>query len=165
MLLYSAGRDVTELFQAYHSTTAEKILEKYKIGVLATSEFPVLRQSSFYDTVKQRVERHLRSKQADVRKSPLIYFIFAFVPLVALLLHLLAVTSAAYSVRAMFFTRHSIGSLITCQTCLIKSLAIPFALLEGLALASSAMHLAHECSHAAATHSPTLWRSGVCILD
>lgn len=99
VLLYTAGRDVTEIFQSYHSQSAEKVLDKYKIGVASSSEFPTLKSTPFFSTLKTRVDGYLRQRRADLRSPNSMLSIVCCLPFLVLACHFITVYLASSSVR------------------------------------------------------------------
>jgi cytochrome b involved in lipid metabolism len=70
LLLASAGRDATQLFEMYHPFIKEteymkKQLEAFRIGTIRDYDPHYLPDSGFYQETAQRVWKHLREKKID----------------------------------------------------------------------------------------------------
>ncbi len=79
LILLQKGRDVTSMFESLHPSTAQKTLEKYKIGTVApgsarsTVTFPPAEEKNFYPTLKVRVEKYFKESGEKRRDTPRMY--------------------------------------------------------------------------------------------
>jgi predicted heme/steroid binding protein len=79
LILLQKGRDVTSMFESLHPSTAQKTLDKFKIGTVAagsvrsTITFPPAEQRNFYPTLKARVEEYFKTSGEKRRDNPRMY--------------------------------------------------------------------------------------------
>ncbi|EFA77163.1 delta 5 fatty acid desaturase [Heterostelium album PN500] len=137
ILMLSAGRDVTNLFESYHpmSDKPQSLIGKYQIGVLSSLEHPkYVEKSKFYSTLRDRVRNHFVSTSQDPQMSVSMLTRVAFVILLQVTLYYLS----------HFMTTNFLLNCI-------------LAVCYGIAESWLAMHLMHDACHAALTHSPAAW--------
>ncbi|CAG8697317.1 16590_t:CDS:2, partial [Acaulospora morrowiae] len=81
ILLFAAGRDVTQAFETYHELgKPDIILKKYFIGTLVSNELPTFpEQSEFHRTLKKRVEEYFRKNEIDPKNSPSIWIRYVII--------------------------------------------------------------------------------------
>ena len=66
-----AGRDISQVFESYHSDKAFEMLERFYVGDLVSSEYPVYPpRGEFYRTLKQRVEKYFKENNIDPKYDP-----------------------------------------------------------------------------------------------
>ncbi|EGG19896.1 delta 5 fatty acid desaturase [Cavenderia fasciculata] len=138
IILYSSGRDVTNLFESYHpmSDKPAAILEKYHIGTVSSLEFPkYVVKSKFYDTLKARVRKHFIDTAQDPQQS---------VGVVNRIILAYVIVISGYVLSHYVFQNFYLNFL----------LAIVFGVCEAL----FAMHLLHDASHCAVGHNPKVWK-------
>ncbi|GAM27316.1 hypothetical protein SAMD00019534_104910 [Acytostelium subglobosum LB1] len=138
ILLLSAGRDVTNLFESYHlvSDKPQALLEKYQVGVVSTLEHPkYVVKSKFYATLKERVRAHFKNTAQDPQSS------VATLTRVALVI--------LFQIAMYYVSVFTTTNFLVC--CVL-------ALLHGFAETMLAMHLMHDACHAALSHNPTVWK-------
>lgn len=137
-LRMAAGRDVTIVFQSYHSFSdlAPKVLEKYYVGDLITTKVPTFPESgAFYKTLRKRVRQHFKDTKQDPKSSGwmwLRHFIFPFLVLV------------------MMFAQVYFASYSFFLSCIAAALM-------GWFSALSCMVNVHDASHFAVTSNPIVW--------
>lgn len=143
MMLLSAGRDCTHLFQMYHclSERAPKYLASYEIGVFDSSkgtEFPVFNKDDkgFYTTMTKRVKEYFDKTGKDP-KNPIPGMMRA-IPMYAI---------AFFSIWIM----NNMNIPLVLQ--------ILAALTYGVFQVLPLMHIMHDASHAAIGHSEIWWNS------
>jgi predicted heme/steroid binding protein len=90
MLLLSAGRDCTDLFQCYHAFTdkPEKVLEKYEIGVaVGPPEFVPFAPDTtgFWNTLRGRVADHFKRTRQNPKSA--VGGALRMLPVIALLVY------------------------------------------------------------------------------
>jgi cytochrome b involved in lipid metabolism len=74
-IMYGVGRDVTQIFESYHSFSTHRVLEKFYVGELITNEYPWFpKPSKFYVTLKTRVENYFKENNIDPKID---YWMFA----------------------------------------------------------------------------------------
>jgi fatty acid desaturase/predicted heme/steroid binding protein len=139
MLLFSAGRDITNLFESYHPFTNKpaQVLAKYYVGDISSTEFPrYTTKSPFYDALRKRVSNYFLENNVDPQKSWRILARMLFVYL---------------GVFATYYITHFVS---------FKSIIFPIfsAFIYGIFMALFSMHALHDSSHASITHSPAVWR-------
>lgn len=139
-----AGREATHLFESYHLLRdAEKMLGTSKVplvGDLISTEFPLYTgKSAFYDTLRDRVADHFK-------KAGKIKHLRALSP------YVIVNTIVIFSGLALsyYFTMYASG--------LSFAMCALFAVLSGIFHHLSMVHLFHDLSHNAYSHSPTVWR-------
>ncbi|EGG25093.1 hypothetical protein DFA_03339 [Cavenderia fasciculata] len=138
VLLYAAGRDVTNLFESYHPFTEKpaQIIEKYQVGVLSSTEFPkYVSKSKFYDTLRERVGSYFKQTGQDPQGSIGLY-------------------TRMFSVNVAFI----ICYLVSLYTTTNFMLCVVMALITGFSQALMAMHTLHDASHSAVGHNPLMWK-------
>jgi len=138
ILLLSAGRDVTNLFESYHpmSDKPASLLKKYEVGVISSYEFPIyVQKSKFYQKLKERVRKHFNDTAQDPQASVGVFTRLAFVYLFLFVTYWFA----------HYFTKNfMLGCLL--------------ALVYGLGESLFSIHVMHDACHAAITHSPAVWK-------
>ncbi|XP_020623464.1 acyl-lipid (8-3)-desaturase-like [Orbicella faveolata] len=135
----AAGRDVTLVFQSYHafSDHAPKILEKYCVGDLVTSNVPTFPEpGAFYNTVRKRVRQHFKDTKQDPKSSGWMWLRHLIIPSLVVLMWFAQVFFASYSL------------FLSCIA----------AALLGWFSALSCMINIHDASHFAVTSNPIVWR-------
>lgn len=145
MLLLSAGRECTHLFNMYHalSDRPRKYLESYIIGELSgESEMPNFApedpKTGFYAVMSKRVAQHFKQSGKDPK---------AVTPGLVRVIPMLAVAGFCYMLQY---------DLIFPGTALwIKTVA---AVIFGWLLVLPLMHWMHDASHAAIGHTETWWK-------
>lgn len=139
LLILSAGRDCTNLFESYHLTNKpSQILEKYNIGTVGDSELPKYTvKSPFYDTLKKRVVERLAEQKIDPQSGWKVWARLAFV----------------YSFFAFAYWFVHFG---TSATSVLSAIAC--GLLLGFSEVLFSMHILHDASHAALSHNPLAWK-------
>eukprot|EP01110_Echinostelium_bisporum_P001126 TRINITY_DN12724_c0_g1_i1.p1 TRINITY_DN12724_c0_g1~~TRINITY_DN12724_c0_g1_i1.p1 ORF type:complete len:474 (+),score=177.29 TRINITY_DN12724_c0_g1_i1:106-1527(+) len=139
LLCLSAGRDCTNLFESYHLTNKPAaILEKYCIGSIKDHELPKYTvKSNFYATLKQRIVKKLEDAKVDPQQGWKVWARLGFV--------------YAFFAFAYYFVHFG-----TTSTSVLS--AIGCGLLLGLAEVFFSMHILHDASHAALSHSPLAWK-------
>lgn len=76
VLFLNAGRDATQLFEAYHPVHVWPTLKKYQIGRLVSSELPTFPPvSKFYLTLKKRVEGYFKEHNLKPNHAPSLWII------------------------------------------------------------------------------------------
>jgi fatty acid desaturase/predicted heme/steroid binding protein len=140
VLILSAGRDVTNLFESYHpfsGDTPSIILKKYYICDMADTELPrYTTKSPLYDTMRTRVAEHLKKKNIDHKSSMSIYVRLAVIYLT-------------------LFTTYYIAHYMNFNSILVTALT---AIIFGCAEALFSMHILHDASHCSITHIPAVWK-------
>eukprot|EP00180_Rhodochaete_pulchella_P001909 Plantae.Rhodophyta-Rhodochaete_pulchella.ctg28710.p1 GENE.Plantae.Rhodophyta-Rhodochaete_pulchella.ctg28710~~Plantae.Rhodophyta-Rhodochaete_pulchella.ctg28710.p1 ORF type:complete len:454 (-),score=58.77 Plantae.Rhodophyta-Rhodochaete_pulchella.ctg28710:180-1439(-) len=142
MLLLCVGRDATDLFLSYHPFTDKprKVLEKYRIGVMATFEHPVYAQDTgFYREVCQRVKEYFEANNIDHKAAGPMFARFVPVYVCMALVYVVVYTN--------FILPASTPSIVR------YVLAVGFGVLQGLPLTG----WMHDCSHASLGHSESMW--------
>ncbi|KAJ3012787.1 hypothetical protein HKX48_006092 [Thoreauomyces humboldtii] len=81
IMLLSAGRDVTQVYETYHDMArTENVLRKYLVGDLTDSALPTFpAPSAFQTTLRSRVSDHFRKSGKDQKFHPLHLVHYAFV--------------------------------------------------------------------------------------
>lgn len=143
-LVLNAGRDATQLFEAYHPVRVYAALGKFYIGDLERSEYPTFPpMSQFYITLKAKVEKHFTDRKLSPRYAPEMLVRGVVIVASVFVLHALSVAAAAHASMS--------GALL-------------FAVLAGIAGAWTGFMPVHEGSHASTSESPLLWRvQGACL--
>jgi len=139
VLLMAAGRDVTVVFESYHgfSSIAPKMLQKYYVGDLVSTEFPTFPElGAFYNTVRNRVQKHFKDTKQDPKNSPWMWLRLVIMPTVVVLLWL----------AQMFWFSHNL--LLSCVA----------AAFMGWFHALTVMVNVHDASHFTITRNPIVWR-------
>ena len=139
ILLLCAGRDITDLLPSYHpfSDRPLDILSKYRIGDLATTEFPQYRpDSGFYREARAEVGRYFRETGLD-SKSPL--------P------GMLRLAGIALGAALSFAALIAYGGTLPLAVRLVA--AVVFGVCQALPL----LHCMHDASHQAIGRSPSWW--------
>jgi len=138
VLLLNAGRDATQLFEAYHAVWVHKMLERFWVGSLShPSEHPTFPpMSQFYLTLKQKVEDHFKETRTKHNQGTVLVFASVFLVLATLLSY--------------------VGAVFTAQTSLLLGIAL--AAVSGAGSTLVSLVPVHEASHAALTSSPWAWR-------
>lgn len=88
IILYAVGREATDLFNSYHPFTdvPRKVLNKYRIGSLATFEHPIYKpDSGFYKEAAAEVKKFFEEQKLDsknpytglIRMAPVYALFFA----------------------------------------------------------------------------------------
>ena len=139
VLLLTAGRDISTLFETYHPFTrkAHEILPKYEIGVVIDHEFPPYKnEHTFYDDVRHSVNKYFIENKIDP-KSP-----------VGGLWRMAIVMPLAITANYLTFGASSLGF----------PARIFFAILFGICQALPLLHVMHDCSHTSFGHSEVWWK-------
>jgi len=140
VLILSAGRDVTNLFESYHpfsGDTPSTIIKKYYICDMADTELPrYTTKSPLYNTLRKRVGDYLEQNQIDPKSSWAIYCRLIFI---------YCLLFATYYI-AHFMNFNSIP------------LTIVTAIVFGVGEALFSMHILHDASHCSISHIPAVWR-------
>lgn len=135
-IMLGAGRDVTQLFESYHSVDTYKVLEKYYVGVLIDNELPVFPSpSKFYPTLKRRVQDHFKASNTDPKICYRMFLLYAI-----------------YLAAAIAFW---LGTLLCYDNLPLVSLC---SLGWGVFSALVALTAMHDASHFSVTHSPWVWK-------
>ncbi|KXS18080.1 delta-5 fatty acid desaturase [Gonapodya prolifera JEL478] len=137
ILLASAGRDVTQLFETYHGDDKNVILKKFLVGTLTSNEFPTYPPpSKFWLTLRARVHDHFTRSRRDPRYHPLALPRYALI--------LLACGVGWYwscvAPDVSFWTR------------------LVVSVLTGMAQAQVGLTILHDGSHFAITSTPWVWK-------
>jgi fatty acid desaturase/predicted heme/steroid binding protein len=140
VLVLSAGRDVTNLFESYHPFAGDlpaTILKKYYVCDVADNELPrYTTKSPLYETLRKRVGDYIKKNNIDTKSSWSIYGRMAFIYIA-------------------LFTTYYLAHVVQLNSILLTALtAIAFGVSEAL----FAMHILHDASHCSVSHSPTAWR-------
>eukprot|EP01113_Clastostelium_recurvatum_P034071 TRINITY_DN457_c0_g1_i2.p1 TRINITY_DN457_c0_g1~~TRINITY_DN457_c0_g1_i2.p1 ORF type:complete len:498 (-),score=105.60 TRINITY_DN457_c0_g1_i2:129-1622(-) len=138
LVLMSAGRDITNLFESYHplSDLPCQVLKKFYVCDIADNELPrFVNKSPFYQTLSQRIKAHFKARNIDPQHDWRIY-----------LRHL--------SVFVLFLGAFYFAHFFTSNTLLSCLFAIVF----GASEAIFGMHVLHDACHAAVSHKPFVWR-------
>lgn len=137
ILLLSAGRDITDLLVSYHPFTNKpaEILEKYYIGDLITSEFPIYRpDSGFYRECREEVGKYFQQTKKHVR-SPV-----------------------RGSINLAFFLFFAFSSYyIIANATLPAIFRILAAVIFGVCQALPLLHVMHDASHFAIGSNQKSW--------
>ena len=139
LLLLSAGRDVTDLLPSYHPFTdaPQRVLSKYLIGQLSTTEFPQYKpDSGFYADVRREVGQYFAVNRIDSK---------AATPGLARLAAMALV--AALSFYALLYRGGSLPLLLRLVA------AVVFGVCQALPL----LHCMHDASHSAIGRTPSHW--------
>jgi len=111
------------------------LLQRYYVGVLDRSEYPVFPpMSSFYISLKRKVEQHFTARRISPRYAPEMLVRSVLIVLGVFVSHYLSVTASSLP------------------------LALLFASLSGLGGAWVCFMPTHEGSHASTSESPLVWR-------
>lgn len=140
MIVLNAGKDATQLFEAYHPEyVTDKKLASHEIGVQSSSEYPTFPpESKFFRTLKERVSKYFRDnkiKRTDGWPMVVRSGVFAFLSL--------ALWALAVQVTLSSGTLWLGGFL---------------AALVGVVHGLISLMPVHEASHGATTSSPSVWR-------
>jgi len=137
VLYYNAGRDGTQLFEAYHPISVYATLNKYYVGELERSEHPSFPpMSEFYITLKGKVEDYFRKNNLSPRYAPeMIMRTFALISLMLLFHYLSVITASKWAV------------------------SLTFAALTGWMAALISFMPVHEGSHASTGSHQVVWRA------
>lgn len=140
VLTLAAGRDITNMFESYHPFSGEltnTILKKYYVCDVADTELPrYTTKSPLYDTMRKRVGDYFKDNKVDPKNS------WSNVGRCA----------AAYSI---LFVCYYLAHFLSLNSVILTAL---IAILYGAAQAMFSMHILHDASHCAVTHSPRAWR-------
>ncbi|XP_068697352.1 uncharacterized protein [Montipora foliosa] len=139
ILQMAAGKDITIVFESYHifSSLAPKMLEKYYVGDLISSETPTFPElGAFYKTLRERVRKHFSETKKDPKNSPWIWLRHITIPLIVILMWC----------AQMFWLSHSF---------VLSAVA---AAIMGLFCAMLALHHLHDGSHFSVSRNPRVWR-------
>jgi acyl-lipid (8-3)-desaturase len=142
-LALNAGKDMTILFECYHTPRHKKLLEKYYIGEFGHSEYPTFPvQSEFYQEMKGQVMDHFKKKGYAHNYSPQIFVNTFF---------LLAGLFGSWYLAATTYAFSPIGLLL--------------AAFSGVCSAFICFQPVHEGSHFATTKNPYVHRALGSLLD
>ena len=131
-----AGRDISQLFESYHSEKAFKILEKFHVGDLVSNEWPVFPpRGEFYRTLKQRVDRYFKDHNLDPKYDPWMFVRYAFF--------------LGFAFFCTFTVMHNHENM---------PFSFLMTVLWGFDVALVAMTFTHDSSHFSITHKPWVWR-------
>jgi len=140
VILLSAGRDVTNLFESYHPFSGDipfQILKKFYVCDVADTELPrYTTKSPLYETLRQRVGDYLKQNKIDAKSSWSIYGRMAFIYLTLFVTYYIAHIIPTSSLLLTLFT----------------------AIMYGVAEALFSMHILHDASHCSVSHSSTVWK-------
>jgi fatty acid desaturase/predicted heme/steroid binding protein len=139
ILLLSAGRDISDLFVTYHPFTdnAAKVIAKFQIGEVATTEFPQFAPDrGFYRECRQVVGEYFRRTGLD-HKSPW----------------------AGLWRLAMFFAGAAAAYGVLLSSTAGWPARIAAALLFGCCQALPLLHSMHDASHLSIGSTPAWWRT------
>ncbi|KXS14275.1 delta-5 fatty acid desaturase [Gonapodya prolifera JEL478] len=134
----AAGRDVTQVFEAYHDFGVASVLNKFYIGELETTELPTFPEPSpFFKEVKARVKTHFRTVGHDPSTPPIEMW-------------------ARYAMILLAFIAGWFGTFCGSP---INSFWTRFAwaVWFGFFRAQTGMYL-HDGTHLSVTHSPWVWK-------
>ncbi|KAI9106183.1 delta5 fatty acid desaturase [Phlyctochytrium arcticum] len=139
ILLMSAGRDVTQVFETYHDEKALATLNKFKIGRLADKgtlpTFP--EPSAFQLTLRHRIAKYFK----DTKQDPKYH--------IGHVLHYIAVAVlSVLSYYATFFVPFVRDNLV------LSSIT---SVIFGVLCAESCFTIVHDGSHASFSHRPWVW--------
>ncbi|KAJ3166494.1 hypothetical protein HDU88_003363 [Geranomyces variabilis] len=139
IMLLSAGRDVTQVYETYHDIAkTEKVLRKYRIGVLTDAVLPTFPPpSKFQTTLRKRVADYFKNTGQDPK-------FHAF--------HLIHYAAVATTIVTSYYAQFWIPAVR--DSLILSTLA---ALILGVACAQSCFSIVHDASHASFTHNPWLW--------
>ncbi|KAI9144962.1 delta5 fatty acid desaturase [Paraphysoderma sedebokerense] len=139
VLLFSIGRDASQVFETYHDFNVYDVLKKYYIGELENNELPVFPEASpFFRTLKQRVNQYFKSTNQDPKFAPFMY------------LRYLVIYAAVFtSWYATFFV-----------PVIAKNIWLQFftSIVLGFFCAQIGLNPLHDASHFTITHRPWLWK-------
>ena len=132
-----AGRDISQLFESYHSDNAFKILEKFYVGELVgNTEWPVYPpRGEFYRTLKMRVDKYFKDNNIDPKYDPWMFVRYAFF-----------LGFAFFCTFTVMFNHENM------------LLSLFMTVLWGFDVALVAMTFTHDSSHFSITHKPWMWR-------
>lgn len=140
MIVLSAGRDVTNLFESYHPFSGDQpanILKKYYICDIADTELPrYTAKSPLYATLRKRVGDYFKENKIDHKSSWSVYGRIA-------------------SIYAIFFLAYYLVHFVSLSSI---PLSILFAIMFGVAEALFSMHILHDASHCSVSHNPLAWK-------
>lgn len=135
-IMLGAGRDMSQIFETYHKPSTFKILEKFYVGELISSNRPTFPpRGQFYKTLRERVEVYFRENNLDPKYDP-----WMFVRYFSLLIS--AFTLVFILIAAQEYT----------MLCILLSIT------WGFISALLAMTFTHDASHFAITHKPWVWK-------
>lgn len=137
VILLNAGKDATQLFEAYHPLKVKETLKKFEIGRLSAAEHPTFPEMSpFYIELKQKVENYFKENNIKPQDCGRLLPLSALFVAMVFVSHVLAVLSWPHS----------------------TFLALFFAAISGYATAMISLVPVHESSHASLTRYPWMWR-------
>jgi fatty acid desaturase/predicted heme/steroid binding protein len=140
VLTLSAGRDITNMFESYHPFSGElttSILKKYYVCDVADTELPrYTTKSPLYDTLRKRVGDYFKQNKIDPKNS-------------------WSNIGRMITIYVLLFSLYYLAHFVNLNSVLLTALA---AIMYGCAQALFSMHILHDASHCAVTHSPTAWR-------
>ena len=140
LILYSTGRDITDLFKSYHPFTSlpEKVLNKYQIGSLSTYEHPVYKpDSGFYKEACEAVKNYFEENKIN-SKDPLGMFYRMF------------------PIYVVFFSAFYV---VYCLKDVPMALRVILAVIMGASQGMPLTGWMHDASHASIGHSERWWWS------
>jgi fatty acid desaturase len=140
VLVLSAGRDVTNLFESYHPFSGDlpsTLLKKYYVCEVADNELPrYTTKSPLYDALRKRVGDYFKQNNKDSKTSWGIYGRIGFIYIALCLTYYL---SHYVHISSIFITALT---------------AIMFGVCEAL----FCMHILHDASHCSIGHKPMTWK-------
>ena len=135
-LLYGAGKDITHIFDSYHSPKACEVMRKYLVGKLSDSEFETFDTGSeFYGALKEKVSTYFKASRINPKADPWMFFRMVNFFLLALICWGLMIAFHSWTL-----------------------LATLLALSWGFFSAMVAMSINHDAGHFAITHKPWVWK-------
>ena len=141
VVLWSIGRDATQVFESYHEngSLVQQVLKKYEIGSLLDNELPVFPgQTKFQQMLNERVRKYFK----DTRQDPKFHYMM-------LVRYLAVLTLIAVAYYLQFF-----DSLVSTSAVLSAIAAVGL----GFGCAQIGLLPMHDASHCSFTHSPFVWR-------
>ncbi|KAH8648439.1 fatty acid desaturase-domain-containing protein [Xylariales sp. PMI_506] len=144
MLLLATGRDATSMYESMHTDKNTKVLSKYKIGKLQSSDVPQFAQKSeFSRTLEDRVLKYFKDRNIDPRHAPGMLGIYAFL-------------SIMFGVSFLgMFAPHLITNVVGDKAGFI----LPWvaAAVNGWVSAMMGFYHCHDGCHGAFSRSPAVW--------
>ncbi|KAL7752584.1 sphingolipid delta-4 desaturase [Sorochytrium milnesiophthora] len=139
VLLFSIGRDATQVFETYHDLKVAASLKKFYIGELVGNELPVFPvPSELFQTLKKRVNQYFVDTKQDPKIAPGMWARYAVI-----------YTAIAVSWYLQFFVP-SIAQHLWAQ--------IALAIVLGFFCAQLGLNPLHDASHFTISHNPFMWK-------
>lgn len=140
MITLSAGRDITNMFESYHpfsSELATSIIKKYYVCDILDTELPrYTTKSPLYDALRARVGDYFKQNKIDSKNS-------------------WSNIGRMVSVYSILFFCYYLAHFVNLNSVLLTALT---AIMYGCAQALFSMHILHDASHCAVTHSARAWK-------